>query len=748
MAEELIERRLAAILAADVVGYSRLMEQDEVGTFDRLRAYRKELFEPEIARHHGRIFKLMGDGLLAEFASVVDAVECAVVLQRAMGERNTGLADDQRIDVRMGINLGDVIVEGEDRHGDGVNIAARLQGLAEASGIILSGTAYDQLKKKIDIGFEFLGEQQVKNIADPVRVYRVLMDPAAVGKTIGAARKAAPWWRRPAIAAGVLLLVIAMGTAAWLRPSEPRLEPRLPPPDKPSLVVLPFANLSDDKEQGYLADGITDDLTTDLAQIAGLFVISRNAAFSYKGKSTKPAQVAAELGIRYILEGSVRRAGNDMRINAQLIDARTGGHLWAERFDGAWADVFSLQNKVVANVAQALELRLVSGERTAPVSGGTSIAAAYDAYLKGWELVLRETPEDNARAIPHFEQAIALDPNYGQAYAGLASAYFTAWLTGEWAKPLGLSFYSFHYAFNIEIARKYMAYLQEALKHPTPEAYRVNAYILMLQFKFDEAIAVLERAIALDPSDAESYARMGEMLIHAGRIADGKGYIDAAFRVDPRSVRWRYFFEGLVPFSLNQFEEAAAILKKGRPDFQSMMLELAAYGHLGRSAEAASLLKELNDDLTKGHDPNLSILLARSYWIFKEHADSERVLGGLRKAGVQELPSGYDAKSKYKLTVEETKSLVFGHELRDREIQSGNPWIRFSSWERALSASFGSWPVSPISRMEDDAVCWYPTVGGAYICAVVFRNPGGTLANKNEYLLLQPWNQFVFSVVK
>jgi TolB-like protein len=334
-----------------------------------------------------------------------------------MAERNAGLAAGQRIELRMGINLGDVIVEGEDRHGDGVNIAARLQTLAEAGGIILSGTAYDQLKKKIDVGFEFLGEQQVKNIAGPVRVYRVLMDPASVGKTIGAARKAAPL-RWPAIAAGMLLLVIAMGSVAWLRPWEPRSGPQLPSPDKPSIVVLPFENLSDDKEQGYLADGMTDDLTTDLAQVPGLFVTSRNAAFSYKGKNTQPAQVAAELGIRYILEGSIRRAGNDMRINAQLIDAKTGGHLWAERFDGAWADVFSLQNKVVTDVAQALELRLVSGKRAAAVSGGTSNAAAYDAYLKGWELIRRFTPEDNAKAIPHFEQAIALDPNYGQAMPG------------------------------------------------------------------------------------------------------------------------------------------------------------------------------------------------------------------------------------------------------------------------------------------------------------------------------------------
>ncbi|HUL07805.1 MAG TPA: adenylate/guanylate cyclase domain-containing protein, partial [Candidatus Acidoferrum sp.] len=278
---------MAAILAADVVGYSRLMEQDEAATFERLRSYRKELFEPEIEKHHGRIFKLMGDGLLAEFGSVVDAVECAVLLQRAITERNNGLADGQRIDVRMGINLGDVIVEGEDRHGDGVNIAARLEGLAEAGGVILSGTAYDQLKKKVGVGFEFLGEQRVKNIAEPIRVYRLLTDPAAAGKTIGAARVARSWqW--PAVAAGVLFLAIAAGAVAWLHPWEPALKPQMAEPGKASIVVLPFENLSGAKEQEYLADGITEDMTTDLAQIPGLFVISRTAAFSYKGKSIQP----------------------------------------------------------------------------------------------------------------------------------------------------------------------------------------------------------------------------------------------------------------------------------------------------------------------------------------------------------------------------------------------------------------------------------------------------------------------------
>jgi adenylate cyclase len=312
MTEDRVQRCLSAILAADVAGYSRLMEADERGTFDRLRALRKELFEPEIAKAHGRIFKLMGDGLLAEFGSVVDAVECAVTLQRALSERNQGLADDQRIEVRMGINLGDVIVEGEDRHGDGVNVAARLEGLADAGGIIVSGTAYDQLKSKVDIGFEFLGQRQVKNIAEPVRVYRALLDRAA-RRTTGAVRKLTQPWRQPGIAVGVLLLVAAIVAVALLRPWEPKFEPLIPLPNKPSVAVLPFTNMSSDPGQENFADGMTDDLITDLSKISALFVIARNSTFVYKGQAVNIRKVAEDLGVRYVLEGSLQRAGEETR---------------------------------------------------------------------------------------------------------------------------------------------------------------------------------------------------------------------------------------------------------------------------------------------------------------------------------------------------------------------------------------------------------------------------------------------------
>jgi adenylate cyclase len=337
--EKAMERRLAVIFAADVVGYSRLMEQDEAGTFERLKARRRELIEPEIEKHHGRIFKLMGDGLLAEFASVVDAVECAISLQRGMTERNASARDNQRIDLRIGINLGEVIVEGEDRYGDGVNIAARLQQLAEPGGIYVSGKVAKEVEKRIAVTFEAMGEQKVKNIAQPVETYGLSMNTAD-GSSVRATRRLSQKRRWSMLVIGLALLVVVAVTANWLRPWEPKIElasverMALPLPDKPSVAVLPFTNMSTEEGQENFTDGMTDDLITDLSKISGLFVIARNSTFVYKGKAVKISQVAEDLGVRYVLEGSVRRAGDKVRINAQLIDALTGGHVWADRFDG------------------------------------------------------------------------------------------------------------------------------------------------------------------------------------------------------------------------------------------------------------------------------------------------------------------------------------------------------------------------------------------------------------------------------
>ena len=344
-----MERRLVAILAADVVGYSRLMEQDEAGTFARLRAHRKELFEPEIAAHHGRIFKLMGDGMLAEFASVVEAIECAVALQDGMAQRNTGAPPEHRIESRIGVNLGDVIVEKDetgavDMHGEGVIIANRLQSLAESGGICVSQTVVSHVGHKIAVGFELIGEQHVKNIAEPVQVFRVRPGPAVAAAKARTRKSHRLVWRWPATAAA-LLVVLALGVAVWLRPWQSALQPaavevQAPPlPDKPSVAVLPFANLSNDPQQVYFADGLAEDLMTGLSRLPGLFVIARHSAFVYKDQKLDLRKVGEELGVRYIVEGSVQRTGEQVRINVQLIDAGTLGHLRAEKYVGSMAEI-------------------------------------------------------------------------------------------------------------------------------------------------------------------------------------------------------------------------------------------------------------------------------------------------------------------------------------------------------------------------------------------------------------------------
>jgi adenylate cyclase len=498
-----MERKLVAILAADVVGYSRLMERDEADTFQRLRAHRKELFEPEIEKHHGRVFKLMGDGLLAEFGSVVDAVECAVLVQREMAQRNDGLPGDRRIDVRIGINLGDVIVEADDIHGDGVNIAARLQGLAKPGGIVLSSQAYDQVKHKVAVDYESLGEQAIKNIAEPVRIYRVLTALDAVGKTVGIVSSRKRSWRWQGIAA-TLVVLAAAGTAAWLRPWEPKPEmasverAALPLPDKPSLAVLPFANMSGDPQQEYFADGMTDDLITDLSQISGLFVIARNSSFAYEGKAVDVRAISRELGVRYVLEGSIQRSADRIRINAQLIDATTGGHQWAERFEGSPADIFALQDRVTSRIADALALRLTAPEQQSVAQQETKVPEAYDALLRGWELYRRTTPEDYAKAVSHFEESIRQDQSYARAYAALALIYMRSYQRG-WTESLGITRNEAYGR-----AKRYLDMANE--QHTTSTSRQVAGLMFTSNSRYDAAIAAFDDAITRDPGDSWSYA--------------------------------------------------------------------------------------------------------------------------------------------------------------------------------------------------------------------------------------------------
>ncbi len=601
-----MERRLAAILAADVVGYSRLMGEDEAGTLAALKSHREELIDPKVAAHHGRIVKLMGDGALVEFASVVDALECAIEIQRAMAERNGEVPEDRRIEFRVGINLGDVIVEGEDIYGDGVNIAARIEGLAEPRGICISGTAFDQVRNKLGLGFEYLGEQQTKNITEPVRVYRVLMEPDAAGKIIDAKNTKARLWRW--VAAATVLLIFAVGGSAalWLRPWAPDVEQAsvarmaLPLPEKPSIAVLAFANLTGDPRQDYLSDGISESIITTLARIPDLFVIARNSSFTYKGKAVKVQRVAEELGVRYVLEGSVQGGDQSIRVTAQLIDALSGEHLWVDRYDLPFAEILALQDNISKNVATALQVNLTVGEAARVRSGSTNKPRAWEYLVQAEGLYLRLTPEDNKRAQRLCEQALALDPTY------LAALVLLGWTHRSNARFGWKDDPAASYARAAELAERTLA------RDPdySPAYVLLGDVVANRDRDYDRAIALIENAIALDAGVYGNQGMLGFHLILAGQPEKAIGHLKAAMRLSPFYPVWLPNMLGRAYQLMAENDKAIAAFKEvlGRVsigfDADSAHAWMAlAYAEQGKEDEARSHLEkalEINPSASVG----------------------------------------------------------------------------------------------------------------------------------------------------
>jgi TolB-like protein len=582
-----------------------------------------------------------GDNLLAEFASVVDAVTCAVEIQRELAERNAELPDERKMLFRIGINLGDVVDEEGRIYGDGVNITARLESLAEAGGICISGTAYDQVETKLDLEYEYIGEQAVKNIARPVRAYRVLSYPGAAAHRVVRAKKAMARKIRKATMASAAVLLIAVGAVVlwqiFLHPSTPPIEAASPErmafplPDKPSIAVLPFVNMSEDPKQEYFSDGITEDLITDLSKISGLFVIARNSVFTYKSKPVQIRQVAEELGVRYVLEGSVRRAGAQVRINAQLIDAVSGGHLWAERYDGKMENVFALQDRITQKIVSALEVKLTTGEKKQVARKETDSTEAYEAFLQAWAHYRQNTREDIIQAIPYLEKAVKLDPNYSRAYAALAGSYWR--IEWKWSYSLGLTGLKWP-----EALEKIRHYLQKAMKDPTPLAHLVASSMYSAEGRYQESIVEATRAIVLDANDPVGYMAMAGAMIFAGRPAEGVEAIDKAMRLDPHYPPTYLRALGFAQFGMEQFEEAAASFEEAierDPNEDWQYLQIAGtYGQLGRDGEAKSALKTFNELRAKAGKSGPFTLQMLISWKFKEQKDSERWREGLRRAGM------------------------------------------------------------------------------------------------------------------
>jgi adenylate cyclase len=547
-------RRLAAILAADVAGYSRLMGADEEGTLERLKALRHELLDPKIAEHKGRIVKTTGDGLLVEFASVVDAVRCAVAVQQAMPERDTGVAADNRIELRIGINLGDVIVEGDDLYGDGVNIAARIEALADAGGVFISNTVHDHVRDRLPFAFEDLGEQQVKNIARPVRVYRV--------------RPKGPLPNPPPQAA-----------------AEPL---PLPLPDKPSIAVLPFANMSGDPEQEYFVDGMVEEIITALSRIRWLFVIARNSTFTYKGRAVDVKEVGRELGVRYVLEGSVRKAGKQVRITGQLIDAVTGTHLWADRFDGSLKDVFELQDRVAVSVAGVIEPALQAAETRRSAARPTTDLGAYDLYLRALAAYFPMTKERIFEALGLLEQAIAIDRHYGPALSWAAICHLRLVFDG-WAEEPGISRRK-----GVDLARQA---LQAGENDP---GILASAAQVLAQFGEDigAMMGLVDRALALNPSFARGWFLSGLLRLFAGEHDLAIEHVETSLRLSPRERMGQPLVViGMAHFFKRQFDEAAAKLLLSMQDNPGSPIPYralaACYAHMGRIDEARAIIARL-----------------------------------------------------------------------------------------------------------------------------------------------------------
>jgi TolB-like protein/class 3 adenylate cyclase len=575
-------RRLTAILAADVAGYSRLMGADEEGTHERLKAHLRELIEPKIKEHRGHTVKNTGDGLLAEFPSVVDAVRCAVEVQRAMADRNAETPEDKRITFRIGVNLGDVIAEEDDIFGDGVNVAARLQTLADPGGICVSRVVRDQVRDRLGFAFDDMGEQEVKNIARPVPVYRV-RDAGITAKT----------------------------------PSAPA-PPVLPLPDKPSIAVLPFQNMSGDPEQEYFADGMVEEITTTLARIRWLFVIARNSSFTYKGQAVDIKQVGRELGVRYVLEGSVRKAGGRVRITAQLIDAQNDAHLWADRFDGSLEDVFDLQDQVAISVAGVIEPTLQAAEMARSVERPTADLTAYDLYLRAYAIAFSWEKSATIRSLELLEQAIERDPDYGSALAQAAARHFELHLNG-WTNDPETSRRN-----GVELSRRA---LQAAGDDPN---VLCNVAYILAYFgeEIDVAIALVDHGLKLNPSSARGWQWSGWLRAWAGEPDLAIKHFETSLRLNPREQRANPLMGiGVAHFFAGRLEEARAALLRSlqeKPNWVPTHRFLAScYAHMGRLDEAREVIRKLRA---------LTNVLVPSAENWRDPDHREFYLSGLRRA--------------------------------------------------------------------------------------------------------------------
>ena len=627
MAEERVQRKLTTIMAADVEGYSRLMSADEEATLKTLITYR-EIIDGLISRHGGRIFGAAGDSVVAEFGSAVEAVRCAIAIQEELRVRNAELVEDRRMRFRIGVNVGDVMVEGDNLFGDGVNVAARLESIAEAGGVCISGSAFDQVKNKLSIGFEDIGAQEVKNIPEPVPAFRVV--PGQVSVAAGATPIVAKRWRVPAIAAAVVVMILAAGGVAWWQPWVPDVEPAsidkmaFKVSDGPSIAVLPFTNMSGDKEQEYFSDGITEDIITDLSKVSGLFVIARNSTFTYKGKAVKVRQIAKDLGVRYVLEGSVRRSGEALRITTQLIDGTTGSHIWAERYDRGTKNVFAIQDEIAAKVAAELAVTLKADEQERLFRRHTKNLEAYEIFLRARHRI--GTKKKNLlRNKKRFERIIELDPKFAGGYAGLSNVYSRLARHGYSVSPKN------------DIDRS-LSLARQAIEIDSTFGWSYIALggAQLMKGMHDNAIETMTEALRIQPNDADAYGHLGFYLHWAGRGKEAIRAVKTGRRLTPRRKNRFRTYLGLSYFTAGQYEDAIdAILqnyetyaRRGHVILNFLAASYVATGQDVKAREVMQVYLSKNPRHTISNHPLIRV--------YKRAEDRERFAGMLRKAGMPE----------------------------------------------------------------------------------------------------------------
>jgi TolB-like protein/class 3 adenylate cyclase len=614
VAQEQVERRLAAILAADMVGYSRLMEADEAGTIARQKAHRAELIDPKIDEHHGRIVKTTGDGMLVEFASVVDAVACTVAIQRAMVEREADVPEEQRIQYRVGVNLGDIVIDDDDILGDGVNVAARLEGLAEPGGICIPRKVFHEVRNKLDVGYEFIGEQRVKNIETPIPVYRVLLEPDLAGKVIGENRLKPSLWPLGAAVAAVI----------------PDVEPAsvedmaFPLPDRPSIAVLPFDNLSGNTDQDYLADGLTEEIITTLSKSPNLFVIARNSTFTYKDKAVEVKQVAEEQGVRYVLEGSIQRSGVRIRVNIQLIDALVGRHVWAEIYDRQFGDIFALQDDITQNILIALEVELTQGEEVRLMHLRAPKPEAFVYLQKSRAHYYRFNSKDNAIARELAMKAVEISPEYPDAWEWLGWYDFNDYRFAWSADP--------NKSFKLAEEAANKAFVLDAT---VAGANGLLGALSLYRGEYEEAISHYRKAVELAPSNAIMTAGLGWVLCYGGYPEEAIPVLQQAMRLSPYYPAWMVGTLGLAFMMTGDYPKAIVateqlIERKSLLQFGYSRLA-AIHAALGDDEKAKTYAAELLKI-----KPDFSIAKWSKVLIYKDKELLDWELNALRSAGLPE----------------------------------------------------------------------------------------------------------------